>query len=166
MKSEFIGPTMLQSSSAVSYMKLQGHNFHFNFPSTSPDKVWMWHEMRYGIRANWYLINARPDWRAQAHLLHVSSNIHDLQAGFLPQQTFHAIRSISVKWCTQPAQIEEFWSARIMTNSMWTLPSCCTCNAKESESINNVRGSLLLSALRHHCILGLKFLLKSLSNFI
>lgn len=104
MKSDFIGPTVLQSSSAASYMKLQGHNFHFNFPSTSPDKVWMWHEMRYGSRANWYLINARPDWRAQAHLLHVSSNMHDLQAGFLPQQTFHAIRSISVKWCTQPAQ--------------------------------------------------------------
>lgn len=94
---------MLELSSAMNYMKLQGHNFHFNFSSTSRDKVWMWHEMRYRSRANRYLINARPDWRAQAHLLHVSSNMHDLQAGFLPQQTFHAIRSISVKWCTQPA---------------------------------------------------------------
>lgn len=43
-------------------MKLQGHNFHFSFSSTCPDKVWMWHEMRCGSRANWYLINARPDW--------------------------------------------------------------------------------------------------------
>lgn len=72
----------------------QGRNFHFNFLLS---KVWMWHEMRYGSRANWYLINVWPDWRAQAHLPHVSSNMHDLQAGSLPQQTFHAMRSMNVK---------------------------------------------------------------------
>lgn len=42
----------------------------------------MWHEMRNGSRANGYLINVRPDCRARAHLLHVPSNMHDLQAGF------------------------------------------------------------------------------------
>lgn len=71
--------TMPELSSAGKNVELQGHNFHFKFSSTSPDKVWMWHEMREGSRANWYLINARPDWRAQAHLLHVSSNMHDIK---------------------------------------------------------------------------------------
>lgn len=108
---------MLELSGAMNYVKLQGHNFHFNFSSTSPDKVWMWHEMRYGSRANWYLINARPDWRAQAHLLHVSSNMHDLQAGFLPQQTFHAIRHTNVKWCTQPTHRGSKYSAERLYKS-------------------------------------------------
>lgn len=116
---------MLELHSAMNYMELQGHNFHFKFSSTSPDKVWMWHEMRYGSRANWYLINARPDWRAQAHLLHVSSNMHDLQAGFLPQQTFHAIRSINVKWCTQPAHRGSKYSAATLCKSWQTLCRLC-----------------------------------------
>lgn len=116
---------MLEPSSGMNYMKLQGHNFHFNFSSTSPDKVWMWHEMRYGSRANWYLINARPDWRAQSHLLHVSSNMHDLQAGFLPQQTFHAIRSINVRWCTQPAHRGSKYSAATLCKSWQMLCGPC-----------------------------------------
>lgn len=60
----------------------------------------MWHEMSYGSRANWYLINVWPDCRAPAHLLHVSSNMHDLHTGFLPQKTFH----VNVKWHIQAAQ--------------------------------------------------------------
>lgn len=57
--------TMPKPSSSMKHMKHQVHNFHFNSPSTSPDKVWMWHEMSYGSRANWYLINARPDRRGR-----------------------------------------------------------------------------------------------------
>ena len=113
------------SRSAVNCMTLQGHNFHFDFSSTSPDKVRMWHEMRCGRRANWYLINARPDWRAQAHLLHVSSNMHDLQAGVLPQQTFHAIRSISVKWSTLPAHRGSKYSGATLCKSWQMLRGLC-----------------------------------------
>lgn len=120
-----VGIEMLQLNSEVNCMTLQGHNFHFNFPSTSADKVWMWHEMRYGSRANWYLINARPDWRAQAHLLHVSSNMHDLQAGFLPQQTFHAIRSINVKWCRPPAHRGSKYSGATLCKSWQMLCGLC-----------------------------------------
>lgn len=65
--------TDLMPSSAVIYMKLWGRKF-------SLSKVWMWHEMRYGSRPNWYLINVWPGWRARAHLLRVSSNMHDLLA--------------------------------------------------------------------------------------
>lgn len=95
-------------------------SFKLFFFSTSPVKVWMWHEMRYRSRANWYLINVRPDWRAQAHLLCVSSNMHDLQVGFLPQHTFHAIRTISVRWCTLPAYRKSKHPAEILTKS-WQL---------------------------------------------
>ena len=109
--------TTREWSKAVNCVKLQSHKFHFNFPSTSPDKVWMWHEMRYRRRANWYLINVRPYWRAQAHLLHVSSNMHDLQAGFSPQQTFHTIRSINVRWCTQAAYRRSKYSVETLPKS-------------------------------------------------
>lgn len=150
---------MFEWSSAVSYMKLQGHTFHFNFPSTSPDKVWMWHEMRYGSRANWYLINARPDWRAQAHLLHVSSNMHDLQAGFLPQQTFHAIRSISVKWCTQPARTEEVNILEHTNCDKFLCEPCqhAACVIQTYLSIKKCQWNpdCSVSDLFHHCIKGL-----------
>lgn len=95
----------------------QGRNFHFDFLLS---KVWMWHEMRYGSRANWYLINVWPDWRAQAHLPHVSSNMHDLQAGSLPQQTFHAMRSMNVKRRALPAHRGCKSSCR---NSACTVPT-------------------------------------------
>lgn len=116
---------MLEPNSATKCEMLQGHIFHFTSSSTSLDKVWMWHEMRYGSRANWYLINARHDWRAQAHLLHVSSNMHELQAGFLPQQTFHAIRSINEKWCTPPAHRGSKYSGATLCKS-WQMP-CGLC---------------------------------------
>lgn len=102
---------------AAAELCCQGRNFHFNFLLS---KVWMWHEMRYGSRANWYLINVWPDWRAQAHLPHVSSNMHDLQAGSLPQQTFHAMRSLNVKRRALPAHRGSKSSCR---NSACTVPT-------------------------------------------
>lgn len=65
--------TDLAPRSAVIHMKLWERNFSLR-------KVWMWHEMRYGSRPNWYLIKAWPGWRVRAHLLRVSSNMHDLLA--------------------------------------------------------------------------------------
>lgn len=58
---------------AMIHMKPWGRKFPLS-------KVRMWHEMRYGSKPNGYLINVWPGWRAWAHLLRVSSNMHDLLA--------------------------------------------------------------------------------------